>query len=101
MESRQKYVQAVKDVLINESSFPSVEFVRFFADQVCPAHLPEQVIDGFAPIVKEALHQLIGDQNTKLFSKCSQSRGSEKFQREIEHVSSDEEFEGFFVVNVA
>jgi hypothetical protein len=34
MESRQKYVQAVKNVLINESTYPSVEFVRFFANRV-------------------------------------------------------------------
>lgn len=100
MESRQKYVQAVKNVLINESSYPSVEFVRFFADQVYSSHLTEHVIDEFAPIVQEAFQQFIGDQRTKLLSTGSQSKGSEKFQREIEHVVSDEEFESFFVVTV-
>ena len=101
MESKQKYVQAVKNVLINESSFPSVEFVRFFADQVCSSHLTEQVIDELTPIVKEAFHQFIDDQITKSLSTSSQSKGFEKFQGEINHVVSDEEFESFFVVNVA
>jgi hypothetical protein len=100
MESRQKYVQAVKNVLINESSYPSVEFVRFCADRVCSSHLTEHVIDEFAPIVQEAFHQFIGDQYTRLLSTGGRSKGTGKFQREIEHVSSDEEFEGFFVVNV-
>ncbi len=100
MESKQKYVQAVKNVLINESSFPTVEFVRFFAERVSSSHLTEEVIDEFTPIVKEAFRQFIGDQITKSFSN-NQSKGYEKFQGDFKQVVSDEEFEGFFVVNVA
>jgi hypothetical protein len=101
MESRQKYVQAVKDALVNESFSPSVEFVRFFADQLCPSHQTEHILDEFAPIVKEALHQFIGDQSTNRLSTGDRSKESEKFQGDLSHLVSDEEFEGFFVVNVA
>lgn len=101
MESRQEYVEAVKNVLINESSYPSAEFVRFFAERVYSSHLTEQVIDEFAPIVQEAFHQFISDQRSRLLSTSGQSKRSEEFQREIEHVVSDEEFEGYFVVNIA
>lgn len=96
MEIRSKYVQAVKEFLIRESSFPSVKLVRFFADQVYPLNVTEQVIDEFGPIVKEALHHFVGGKTAA--SSVQADRGTDINSR---HLISDEEFESFYVVNVA
>lgn len=100
MESRRKYVDAVKNLLISESSFPSAEFIHFFAHRLSDLNLTAQTIDGLAPIVREAFRQFIDDQ-IKSFSKSSQTKESGKHPRQSDHVVSDEEFESFFVVSVS
>lgn len=96
MDSRRQYVQAVKKVLIEEYSSPSVAMVRFFANRVCSTPT-EQVIDQFAPIVKEAFREVLCEKITDgVFSGLSENP-----IKQTHHVMSDEEFEGFFVVNVA
>lgn len=98
MEKRSKYVQAVKETLIRESSFPSVELVRYFADRICSSSSTEQTIDEFGPIVKEALNYFVGEQTVKALVTEKPSVGSASNSY---HMVSDEEFESFFVVNVA
>jgi hypothetical protein len=106
--SELRYIQAIKNVLFEQSSSPSLEFVRLFANQVYPGKKTEQVLDQFAPVVKEAFKQFITD--------CLQSVMNDRVEEPVadndaansvclggsgnDQVVTDEEFEGFFVVNI-
>jgi hypothetical protein len=76
-----QYIRAIKSVLFEQSSSPSLELIRFLASQILPGIITQQVLDRFAPIVKEAFKQFVNANNGFVNI-------------------SDEEFEGYFVVNV-
>ena len=103
MDSEIQYIQAVKSVLLEESSSPSVEFVLFFANRVCPSIPTQQAIEQLAPIVKEAFDQLINDHiGDRLRSVTRDKEPAENFViKPSHHTISDREFEEFFVVNVS
>lgn len=106
--SELRYIQAIKNVLFEQSSSPSLEFVRLFANQVYPGKKTEQVLEQFAPVVKKAFKQFITD--------CLQSVVNNRLEEPVaandaanslcpggsgnDRGITDEEFEGFFVVNI-
>ena len=103
MDSEFQYIQAVKSVLLEEYSSPSVEFVHFFANRVCSSVPTQQVIEQLAPTVKEAFDQFINDRINDWLRTVTRDKDIvEKFVRKpYHHTISDQEFEGFFVVNVS
>ncbi len=107
-----KYIQKIKNKLLEETSTPSLQMVGFFADQVYSRHKTQQTLSQFAPIVKKAFNQFIDDRvNDRLKPvKDGQTVGVfENIQRANNRIGraashdifiSPEEFEGFFVVNI-
>ncbi len=99
-----KCIQAIKTALLAEYSSPSLEFVRFFAQQADPKITTVQSLEQFAPTVKDSFQQFVEDRiNDRLAERVEgkQKRSKGTF---IEHLHNpmitDEEFEGFFVVKV-
>lgn len=109
----QEYLQAIKKVLAKENSEPSSEMIRFFVSQVYSGAQTQQVIDRFAPLVKEAFRQFVNDQlvdrlqsviNVQDHGSAEQSGAAKNAV--VKHPPrnrsvTNEEFERFFVVNVA
>lgn len=105
--SELKYIQAIKNALFEEYSSPSLEFVRFFTSQVYSGIKTTQVLDQFAPIVEEAFKQFINDHLKSVVSSREEEAvvdmndANNRFVIKSNHdIITDEEFEGFFVVNV-
>jgi hypothetical protein len=108
VSSELRYIQAIKSILFEESASPSLELTRFFANQVYSGKKTEQVLDQFAPIVNEAFTQFINDRPQSVMStraeelvvdKDAANFASQKMSGN-DRVVTDEEFEGFFVVNI-
>jgi hypothetical protein len=102
-----KYIRAIKNVLFEEYSSPSLEFIRFLASQVYSGIKTPQVLDQFAPIVQEAFKQFINDRLKSVVSSREEEAvdniddANNGFMIKPNHdIITDEEFEGFFVVNV-
>lgn len=103
MNSEFQYIQAVKSVLLEEYSSPSVELVHFFATRVCSSIPTQQVIEKLAPIVKEAFDQFINDHiddRLRTVTRRDKEIAENVVRKPDQHTISDQEFEGFFVVNV-
>ena len=106
--SELRYIQAIKNVLFEQSASPSLEFVRLFANQVYPGEKTEQVLEQFAPIVKGAFNEFITDCLQSVINDRSVKPVADNEAADcvcLEESSNDrgltdEEFEGFFVVNV-
>jgi hypothetical protein len=56
-----KYVKEIKQVLAEELTNPSEEFVKYFAKQVYPGQLNKNVREKFSLLTKKALNQFIND----------------------------------------
>ncbi|WP_028579408.1 type I restriction endonuclease [Desulfogranum japonicum] len=105
-----KYVRAIKNILAEEMSEPTVEFVRFCVSQVYSGMKTQQVLDQFTVIVKKAFKQFVNDQvNDRLKSALggnSKEESSVSDEAEDDNtedtrngiVTTEEELEGFYVV---
>lgn len=111
--SELKYVRAIKNILTDEMSAPSVDFVRFCVGQVYSGMKTQQVLDQFTDIVKKAIKQFVNDQiNDRLKTALSGQQEEdvvedgaviapqEDQEEEIKDngiVTTQEELEGFYV----
>ncbi len=84
-------IRAIKNILVEQSLAPSKECIRFLARQVRLGILTEHMGDRFALIIKEAFRQFVED-----------SHAGHRFEKQSHDdlLITDEEFEGFFVVDV-
>jgi hypothetical protein len=106
------YIRAIKSMLFEGATSPSMELVRFFTEQMYSGINTQQVLDRFRPIVKKAFKQFIEDcVNDRLKSVVnSQAVGvDENIHKTNNKVVSEsdrdrfittEEFEGCFVVDI-
>lgn len=84
-------IRAVKNILVEQSTSPSAECIRFLAGHVHRGRLTQHMLDRLAPIVKEAFRQLVADSHA--------NNGLAK-QSHNDLIITDEDFERFFVVDV-
>jgi hypothetical protein len=105
--SELKYTREIKKILANELEQPSEDFVKFFAKQVYPGILTANVKEKFEGITKNALNQFIKDQvNSRLKSALDASDDkledekelTEQPSRESRIVTTEDEWEGFYIV---
>jgi hypothetical protein len=106
------YIRAIKSMLFEGATSPSMELVRFFTEQMYSGINTQQVLDRFRPIVKKAFKQFVEDcVNDRLKSVVnSQAVGVvENIDKTNNKVVSEsdrdrfitaEEFEGCFVVDI-
>lgn len=62
--SELKYTKAIKQIVAEQWSNPSDDFIRFFASQVYSGRFTKTVRDEFAEIVKKALQQFLNERIT-------------------------------------
>lgn len=100
--SDREYLRAIKKVLAEEKSEPSSEMIRYFVSRVYSGTQTQQIIDRFAPLVREAFRQFVNDQLVACIQRVinGQDHGGALDHPPYDTNSTDEEFEGFFVVNV-
>lgn len=84
-------IREIKNILVEQSTSPSAECIRFLAGQVHLGILTHHMLDRLAPIVKEAFRQFVEDSNA--------NNGLVK-KSHNDLIITDEEFERFFVVDV-
>ncbi|WP_420630805.1 type I restriction endonuclease [Candidatus Leptofilum sp.] len=105
-----KYTRAIRQLVTQEMTDPSEDFVRFFASQVYPGRLTQQVREQFADITKKAISQYINERiNRRLESALAeeqkpieQDESEESTEEIIEEKpqieTTEEEMEGFYIV---
>ncbi len=107
--SQLKYTNEIKQLINNEFTKPSEEFVTFFAKQVYPRKMSQSAKDKFTIITKEALNQFITDKiNDRLKSAMEpqtpiQAVPVEGEESDIKSVdsgveTSDEEWDAYYIV---
>lgn len=105
-----KYTREIRNILAEQMTSPSDDFVRFFASQLYTGKLTQGIRERFADITKRAFNQFINERiNVRLKSALA---GSEQIfpsesQETIEGATGDEEekvitteeeLEGFYLV---
>lgn len=104
-----KYTKEIKEILTNELSSPSEDFVRYFAKQIHSGPFTKPVRDKFTPITKNAFNQFINDKiNERLQSALTQDDSAnennvESIEESEENpndgiITTDEEWEGYYIV---
>lgn len=108
--SQLKYTNEIKQLINNEFSKPSEDFVTFFAKQVYPKKMSQSAKDKFSIITKEALNQFITDRiNDRLKSAMEpqtptqataavEGTGTEIKVPESAIDTSDEEWDAYYIV---
>ena len=56
-----RYFAEIKQILSQQLIEPTEPFVRFFASQIYPRKMTQNIKDMFTPIVKDAFRQFIND----------------------------------------
>ena len=108
--SELKYTRAIKKILAEELSSPSINFIRFFTGKVYSGKKTQQVLDQFSVIVKNSFKQFINDQISDRLKSALSNQGDEQNDpiEQYEHeeknignsgiVTTQEELDGFYVV---
>lgn len=100
--SELKYSTAIKEILVQELTEPSEEFVRFFTKQIYSGKIiTKKVLEQFTGIVKKATNQAFKDiVNDRLQSALNKEEPvmEEEPQEESQIVTTDEEVEAFHIV---
>jgi hypothetical protein len=106
------YIRAIKSMLFEGATSPSLELVRFFAEQMYSGIKTPQVLDRFRPIVKKAFKQFVDDcvnDRFKSAANCKAVGIVENIHKTNNKVVSEpdrdsfitaEEFERCFVVDI-
>jgi predicted type IV restriction endonuclease len=84
-------IRAIKNILVEQSASPSAECIHFLARQAQLGILTRHTRDRLAPIIKEAFRQ---------FAEDSHANNGLVKQSHDDRIITDEEFEGFFVVDI-
>jgi hypothetical protein len=105
-----KYVKEIKQILAEELTNPSEEFVKYFAKRVYSGLLKKNVREKFTPLTKKAFNQFINDIiNERLKSamaeeiptvKPNDENGSsiEKPDDNGGIITTDDELEGYYII---
>lgn len=106
--SELKYTNELKQLLQQELSNPSAEFVKHFARQVYPSVVTAKVLEQFTNLTKKSIQQHISDLITERL-KTALTKEDEKIKEqeavqleqtaeESKVVTTEEELEGFLIV---
>ncbi len=98
-----KYSTAIREILVNELSEPSEEFVRFFTKQIYSGKvITKKVLEQFSEIVKKATNQafkdIVSDRLKSALNKEEETTVEEEPQEESKVVTTDEEVEAYHIV---
>lgn len=107
--SELKYTNELKQILQQELTNPSAEFVKHFARQVYPSVITAKVLEQFTTLTKRSILQYISDLITERLktaltkedevSKEQEAIRAEQIKAEENKVvTTDEELEGFMIV---
>lgn len=90
--SELKYTSAIKNVLSNELTNPSPEFVKYFISRVYEGRATEKIIIQFTDLVKKTIDQTFHDiVNDRLMKAINQTKQQSEEIKKDEVVQSDEE----------
>ncbi len=109
--SEMKYMNELKNLLHNELTEPSADFVKYFAKQVYPSVVTAKVLEQFTELTKNSIKHYISDLVTERL-KTALSKEDEKSKKDkltgitveqnLEDISkvntTVEELEGFLIV---
>jgi hypothetical protein len=102
-----KYTREVKNIIDQEISEPTSEFVKHFAYQAYNGRLTSKVMEEFTEIVHKAFNQIISEKvNDRLNSALNTEIEKQNEQAEIENTenvetkieTTEEELEGFQII---
>ena len=105
--SELKYVNAFKNLFLEQLQSPTDDFVKLFLNDIYFGVKTQNVIDKFRPILKKSLNQCITEtMNDKIKTVLDKNDAAEEEQpdlpeeqkREKNITTTDEELEGYFVV---
>lgn len=107
--SELKYTNELKQLLQQELSTPSPDFVKYFAKQVYPGFITAKVLDQFTNLTKKSIQQHISDLiterlKTALTKEDEKTKEQEQLQEEPNKVeenkvtTTEEELEGYMIV---
>lgn len=90
--SELKYTSAIKNVLSNELTNPSPEFVKYLISRVYEGRATEKIIIQFTDLVKKTIDQTFHDiVNDRLMKAINQTKQQSEEIKKDEVVQSDEE----------
>lgn len=105
--SELKYVNAFKNLFLEQLQSPTDDFVKLFLNDIYSGVKTQNVIDKFRPILKKSLNQCITEtMNDKIKTVLDKNDADEEEQpdlpeeqkREKNITTTDEELEGYFIV---
>lgn len=104
--SELKYVNAFKNLFLEQLQSPSDDFTKLFLNDVYSGVKTQNVIDKFRPILKKSLNQCITEtMNDKIKTVLDKSdsveepiEAPEEQKHEKNITTTDEELEGYFIV---
>ena len=105
--SELKYVNAFKNLFLEQLQSPTDDFVKLFLNDIYSGVKTQNVIDKFRPILKKSLNQCITEtMNDKIKTVLDKNDAAEEEQpglpeeqkREKNITTTDEELEGYFIV---
>lgn len=105
--SELKYVNAFKNLFLEQLQSPTDDFTKLFLNDIYSGVKTQNVIDKFRPILKKSLNQCITEtMNDKIKTVLDKSDVAEEEQpdlpeeqkREKNITTTDEELEGYFIV---
>lgn len=105
-------IKEIKEILFTEYTSPSIELVRYFADQLFFGGQPESEVDRLGPIVRQAVDEFVNDRCHERYrsremgvagARGYRAAGRNQMTGEAggQHMSmSAEEFEKCFIVEI-
>lgn len=85
-----KYTRAIKQLLAQQMSDPTEDFIRFFAGEVYSGRITQKVKEQFRPVIKRAMRQFITEKvNDRLQSAIQQEGPAEAPVETTEPVEQD------------
>ena len=98
-----KYSTAIREILIQELTEPTEEFVRFFTKQIYTGKIiTKKVLEQFTEIVKKATNQafkdIVNDRLKSALNKEEEATVEEEPIEEIKVVTTEEEIEAYHIV---
>ena len=105
--SELKYVNAFKNLFLEQLQNPSDDFTKLFLNDIYSGVKTQNVIDKFRPILKKSLNQCITEtMNDKIKTVLDKNDATdeteetapEEQKREKNIITTDEELEGYFIV---
>lgn len=111
--SELKYAGEVRRIMSAELAEPSDELVKFFAKQFYHGNMSQKRVDGFRPIIKNAMNQYINELMSQRVSSALSRQSEESVDQEVDSeaagqteieadekqiVTTEEEIAGFHII---